>query len=88
MLTWSFDIAFLPADKVFGPASITEAVYEEGVKNVALSALMGINGTVFDFMFILLQRLCFSALCNDSMLILLQQLFLLMDKLAVERHIQ
>ncbi|KAK6795748.1 hypothetical protein RDI58_009203 [Solanum bulbocastanum] len=31
-------------DKVFGPDSITEAVYEEGVKNVALSSLMGING--------------------------------------------
>ncbi|KAB1212489.1 Kinesin-like protein NACK1 [Morella rubra] len=30
-------------DKVFGPASPTETVYEEGVKNVALSALMGIN---------------------------------------------
>ncbi|CAK8534080.1 unnamed protein product [Lathyrus sativus] len=36
-------------DKVFGPASVTEAVYEEGVKNVALSALMGINATVFAY---------------------------------------
>ncbi|KAJ1405759.1 P-loop containing nucleoside triphosphate hydrolase, partial [Sesbania bispinosa] len=36
-------------DKVFGPASLTEAVYEEGVKNVALSALMGINATVFAY---------------------------------------
>lgn len=40
---------FLPVDKVFGPASLTEAVYEEGVKNVALSALMGINGTIHIF---------------------------------------
>lgn len=35
----------LLSDKVFGPGSLTEAVYEEGVKKVALSALMGINGT-------------------------------------------
>jgi hypothetical protein len=34
------------SDKVFGPSSITEAVYEDGVKNVALSALMGINGNI------------------------------------------
>lgn len=33
-------------DRVFGPSSLTESVYEEGVKNVALSALMGINGNV------------------------------------------
>ncbi|KAL4012645.1 hypothetical protein IC575_029754 [Cucumis melo] len=36
-------------DKVFSPASLTEAVYEEGVKNVALSALMGINATIFAY---------------------------------------
>ncbi|KAM7277888.1 hypothetical protein ACFE04_005022 [Oxalis oulophora] len=36
-------------DKVFGPASQTENVYEEGVKNVALSALMGINATIFAY---------------------------------------
>ncbi|XP_022955336.1 kinesin-like protein NACK1 isoform X1 [Cucurbita moschata] len=36
-------------DKVFGPASLTEAVYEEGVKNVALSSLMGINATIFAY---------------------------------------
>ncbi|KAF6145899.1 hypothetical protein GIB67_028894 [Kingdonia uniflora] len=36
-------------DKVFGPSSITETVYEEGVKNVALSALMGINATIFAY---------------------------------------
>ncbi|XP_040999371.1 kinesin-like protein NACK1 [Juglans microcarpa x Juglans regia] len=36
-------------DKVFGPVSLTEAVYEEGVKNVALSALMGINATIFAY---------------------------------------
>ncbi|KAJ6860607.1 hypothetical protein NC651_036869 [Populus alba x Populus x berolinensis] len=35
--------------KVFGPSSITEAVYEDGVKNVALSALMGINATIFAY---------------------------------------
>lgn len=34
------------SDKVFGPATITESVYEEGVKTVALSALMGINGNI------------------------------------------
>ncbi|CAN4088811.1 unnamed protein product [Withania somnifera] len=36
-------------DKVFGPDRITEAVYEEGVKNVALSSLMGINATIFAY---------------------------------------
>ncbi|XP_059644226.1 kinesin-like protein NACK1 [Cornus florida] len=36
-------------DKVFGPACQTETVYEEGVKNVALSALMGINATIFAY---------------------------------------
>ncbi|WOG96323.1 hypothetical protein DCAR_0415658 [Daucus carota subsp. sativus] len=36
-------------DKVFGPASFTDTVYEEGVKNVALSALMGINATIFAY---------------------------------------
>ncbi|KAJ6418546.1 hypothetical protein OIU84_001829 [Salix udensis] len=35
--------------KVFGPSSVTEAVYEDGVKNVALSALMGINATIFAY---------------------------------------
>ncbi|XLR24297.1 hypothetical protein S83_052197, partial [Arachis hypogaea] len=33
---------------VFGPACLTETVYE-GVKNVALSALMGINATIFAY---------------------------------------
>ncbi|KAK4280762.1 hypothetical protein QN277_012340 [Acacia crassicarpa] len=36
-------------DKVFGPACLTEAVYEEGVKNVALSSLDGINATIFAY---------------------------------------
>ncbi|KAL6999187.1 Kinesin-like protein nack1 [Sarracenia purpurea var. burkii] len=36
-------------DRVFGPACLTETVYEEGVKNVALSALMGINATIFAY---------------------------------------
>lgn len=36
-------------DKVFGPASLTETVYEEGVKDVALSALMGVNATIFAY---------------------------------------
>ncbi|POO01892.1 Kinesin-like protein [Trema orientale] len=35
-------------DKVFGPSSLTETVYD-GVKNVALSALMGINATIFAY---------------------------------------
>ncbi|KAI3780326.1 hypothetical protein L2E82_10303 [Cichorium intybus] len=36
-------------DKVFGPTAITESVYEDGVKTVALSALMGINATIFAY---------------------------------------
>ncbi|XWS37633.1 hypothetical protein CRYUN_Cryun19dG0061500 [Craigia yunnanensis] len=35
-------------DKVFGPSCLTETVYE-GVKNVALSALGGINATIFAY---------------------------------------
>ncbi|XVE64027.1 hypothetical protein DITRI_Ditri07aG0068400 [Diplodiscus trichospermus] len=35
-------------DKVFGPSCLTETVYE-GVKNVALSALAGINATIFAY---------------------------------------
>ncbi|XP_068658421.1 kinesin-like protein KIN-7A [Aristolochia californica] len=36
-------------DKVFGPACSTEKVYEEGVKDVALSSLTGINATIFAY---------------------------------------
>ncbi|XP_018686835.2 kinesin-like protein KIN-7A isoform X3 [Musa acuminata AAA Group] len=36
-------------DKVFGPTCLTERVYEEGAKNVALSALTGINATIFAY---------------------------------------
>ncbi|XP_047947070.1 kinesin-like protein NACK1 [Salvia hispanica] len=36
-------------DKVFGPDCSTENVYEDGVKTVALSALMGINATIFAY---------------------------------------
>ncbi|MQL97117.1 hypothetical protein Taro_029803 [Colocasia esculenta] len=36
-------------DKVFGPACLTETVYEEGAKDVALSALTGINATIFAY---------------------------------------
>ncbi|KAL8150591.1 hypothetical protein V2J09_020399 [Rumex salicifolius] len=35
-------------DKVFGPDCVTEMVYD-GVKDVALSALMGINATIFAY---------------------------------------
>ncbi|GMH17057.1 hypothetical protein Nepgr_018898 [Nepenthes gracilis] len=49
----SHDRSYQPAsftfDKVFGPYCLTETVYEEGVKNVALSALMGINATIFAY---------------------------------------
>lgn len=34
----------MPPDKVFGPACQTDVVYEEGAKDVAMSALAGING--------------------------------------------
>ncbi|KAL5220833.1 hypothetical protein ABZP36_025546 [Zizania latifolia] len=36
-------------DKVFGPASQTDVVYEEGAKDVAMSALTGINATIFAY---------------------------------------
>lgn len=36
------------SDKVFDPDCSTESVYEDGVKTVALSALMGINGNFLD----------------------------------------
>ncbi|KAJ4831196.1 Kinesin-like protein nack2 [Turnera subulata] len=36
-------------DKVFDPTCSTQIVYEEGAKNVALSALTGINATIFAY---------------------------------------
>ncbi|KAJ4804275.1 ATP binding microtubule motor family protein [Rhynchospora pubera] len=36
-------------DRVFGPTSLTETVYEEGAKATALSALTGINATIFAY---------------------------------------
>nr|AMS24226.1 kinesin 7-IIe protein [Marsilea vestita] len=36
-------------DRVFGPDSVTNAVYEEGAKDVALSALKGLNATIFAY---------------------------------------
>ncbi|XP_047315927.1 kinesin-like protein NACK1 [Impatiens glandulifera] len=36
-------------DRVFGPSSLTDSVYEDGVKKVALSSLMGINATIFAY---------------------------------------
>ncbi|XP_039144180.1 kinesin-like protein KIN-7A [Dioscorea cayenensis subsp. rotundata] len=40
---------FYTFDKVFGPTSLTETVYKEGAKDVALSALTGINATIFAY---------------------------------------
>lgn len=34
----------LPTDRVFDPSCETQNVYDEGAKDVALSALTGING--------------------------------------------
>lgn len=45
-LLWSF-FFFCDADRVFAPACSTQRVYEEGAKDVALSALSGINGNLF-----------------------------------------
>ncbi|KAK9948156.1 hypothetical protein M0R45_003744 [Rubus argutus] len=36
-------------DKVFGPSCSTQKVYEEGAKDVALSALTGMNATIFAY---------------------------------------
>ncbi|XP_068636422.1 kinesin-like protein NACK1 [Aristolochia californica] len=36
-------------DNVFGPKCLTDVVYEEGAKDVALSALTGINATIFAY---------------------------------------
>lgn len=38
------------ADKVFDPTCSTRKVYEEGARDVALSALSGINGKVYNRM--------------------------------------
>ncbi|CAN1241583.1 Kinesin-like protein NACK1 [Linum perenne] len=45
----SFPCLSFRLDKVFGPACLTDSVYEDGVKNIALSALMGINATIFAY---------------------------------------
>lgn len=42
-----FIFTYYVADRVFGPTSRTQKVYEEGAKDVALSALSGINGNFF-----------------------------------------
>jgi centromeric protein E len=34
----------IPPDKVFEPSCQTDLVYEDGAKDVAMSALTGING--------------------------------------------
>ncbi|XP_020099000.1 kinesin-like protein KIN-7A [Ananas comosus] len=51
--TPSQDRASSPAsycfDRVFGPSCLTETVYQEGAKEVALSALKGINATIFAY---------------------------------------
>ena len=42
-----FDVMFhflCATDKVFGPSCANQKVYEEGAKDVALSALKGMNG--------------------------------------------
>uniref|UniRef100_A0ACD6A9E0 Uncharacterized protein n=1 Tax=Avena sativa TaxID=4498 RepID=A0ACD6A9E0_AVESA len=36
-------------DKVFGPSCPTDLVYEDGAKDVAMSALTGINATIFAY---------------------------------------
>ncbi|KAK1307667.1 Kinesin-like protein NACK1 [Acorus calamus] len=36
-------------DRIFGPTCVTEMVYQEGAKDVALSALTGINATIFAY---------------------------------------
>uniref|UniRef100_A0ACD5WC02 Uncharacterized protein n=1 Tax=Avena sativa TaxID=4498 RepID=A0ACD5WC02_AVESA len=36
-------------DKVFGPSCQTDLVYEDGAKDVAMSALTGINATIFAY---------------------------------------
>ncbi|OAY64118.1 Kinesin-like protein NACK1, partial [Ananas comosus] len=57
--TPSQDRASSPAsycfDRVFGPSCLTETVYQEGAKEVALSALKGINGN---------KRMISSLYCN------------------------
>ena len=39
-----FTYACCVTDKVFGPSCANQKVYEEGAKDVALSALRGMNG--------------------------------------------
>ncbi|KAI5068317.1 hypothetical protein GOP47_0016662 [Adiantum capillus-veneris] len=36
-------------DRVFGPDSMTQHVYEKGAKDIALSALTGLNATIFAY---------------------------------------
>jgi hypothetical protein len=40
-------ILLCDTDRVFAPACSTQKVYDEGAKDVALSALSGINGNLF-----------------------------------------
>ena len=47
LVTFFLIIICYVADKVFAPTCSTHKVYEEGAKDVALSALSGINGNLF-----------------------------------------
>jgi hypothetical protein len=42
----------IPPDKVFGPACQTDVVYEEGAKDVAMSALTGVNGRLIPILYV------------------------------------
>lgn len=78
----------LVLDRVFRSDSTTREVYEAGAKEVALSVVSGINCEYKHFFFMSFS--CFlnftwTSLINTQQNIF-QQVFLLMDKQAVERH--
>lgn len=79
----------LMTDKVFGLSCSSQKVYEEGAKDVALSALTGINGNcIYCNSMFPCDNLCFWLILSTSLFFSsLQQQFSHMGRLAVVRHI-
>lgn len=83
LVTFFLIIICYVADKVFAPTCSTHKVYEEGAKDVALSALSGINGNLFSANACVRLR---DVLDAFKSFIFLQQQYLRMGRLAVVRH--
>lgn len=90
LLIWFFWAIcwFLVLDRVFSHDCTTRKVYEEGVKEVALSAVSGINCEHACLLLYQFYELCLEFHQLNFTSTYFQQVFLLMGKQAVERRTQ